>query len=79
MLIPLIVLAISLLFLYVGIQGIVHLFICVISFWGEVIWKDVKSIKYSFKAGGLGLVAFVLGLAGTLWSVIVLAIRFASL
>ena len=76
MTIPLIVLAISLVFLYVGISSIIHLFIQVISFWAEVIWKDVSKINYSFKAGGLGLVCFVLGLAGMLWSVIVLAIRY---
>lgn len=76
MILPLIVLAISLLFLYVGISGILLLLINVISFWGKVIWKDVDRAEWSFKAGGLGLVAFVVGLAGMLWSVIVLAIRY---
>lgn len=70
---PVIILILSLFFLYGGISGILLLFIKVISFWGEVNWKNPERISYNFKASGLGLVAFVVGFAGTIWSVIVLA------
>jgi hypothetical protein len=76
MTIPLIVLALSLPLLYVGIGSILSLIIKVICFWGEVIWKDVDRASWEFKPSGFGLVAFVVGLAGMLWSVIVLAIHY---
>jgi hypothetical protein len=76
---PVIILTISLIFLYVGIKGMGDLLITVISFWGRVMWKSPDKIEWDFNFAGPGLVAFVLGMAGMLWSVIVLAIKFAAL
>lgn len=73
-LIPSIVLIFSLLALYVGIAGICDLFIKLICFWGEVIWKDVPRASWEFRPYGWGLVAFVVGFAGVIWSTVRLAI-----
>ena len=67
------VLLVSMWLVYVGIRGMINLFLAVVCFWGKVIWKDVGRIEYSFKPGGAALVAFVVGLAGLLWAVIRLA------
>lgn len=71
---PSIVLVISLFALYIGIAGIIDLFIKLISFWGEVIWKDVGRASWNFRPYGWGLVAFVVGFAGVIWSTVRLAI-----
>lgn len=73
-----IVLIASLVLLYVGIASLGQLLIDVISFWGRVIYKDPSEVSWSFRFSGTGLGCFVVGLAGTLWSVIVLAIKFAA-
>jgi hypothetical protein len=79
MILAFIILGVSLLLLYIGIQGIISLWLAVICFWGRVSFREPANIEYNFKPGGSGLIAFVLGFAGTLWSVIFLAIKIAAI
>jgi hypothetical protein len=67
----------SLVLLYFGTAHILALLVDVICFWGKVNWKKPDTISYSFTSGGWKVAAFVLGFAGMLWSVIVLAIKSA--
>jgi len=74
---PIIVLIASLVLLYAGIQSVLSLLIGIACYWGNVSFKQPSSISYKFTAGGMGLASLVIGLAGTLWSVTVLAIKFS--
>jgi predicted Co/Zn/Cd cation transporter (cation efflux family) len=67
----------SMLLFIIGIAHILALFVDLMCFWGKVNFKKPERIEYKFTAGGWKVAAFVLGFAGTLWSVIVLAIKCA--
>jgi hypothetical protein len=73
------VLLVSLFLLYRGIQGMVSMWLDVVCFWGRVAYREPSTIEYKFISAGPKLVWALLGFAGTLGSVIFLAIKIAAI
>lgn len=69
-----VILIFSLLLFWYGTSNVVTIFLRMFCFWGEVAWDKPTRIKYVFNLT-YGLISFVIGFVGVLYSVIALAIR----